>query len=262
VIGVVSGSSGRAPMLPRLHVLTDTRPDGDVLATVDAVLDAGRPCIQVRIKDGTDRERLELATAVAERCHAAGTWCIVNDRVDIALASGADGVHLGAHDLPVVAARRLAGDRLVIGGTARDPAMARQLVEAGADYLGVGPVHATTTKTGLPDPLGTDRLAEVVGAVGVPVIAIGGVTLRRLPAVLATGAHGAAVVGAVADAIDPRGAAAALLAVVGAAEVDDPRATDTDILTDDAADDDAGDNVDGGRRTDDLAGGVAGEPSP
>jgi thiamine-phosphate pyrophosphorylase len=215
--------------LPRLHVVTDPRPDRDVLADVDAALTGGAPCVQVRVKDATTREHLALAEAVVARCHAAGAWCVVNDRVDIALASGADAVHLGADDLPVAAARRLAdarwladaatlaGARLVIGGTARDPATARRVVADGADYLGVGPVYGTRTKSGLPDPLGVDRFGEVAAAVDVPVLAIAGITVQRVGEVVAAGAHGVAVVGAVSDAADPAAATRALVHALSAA---------------------------------------------
>lgn len=194
------------PAVPRLHVVTPDRDAVEVLRVVDAALAAGAPCVQLRIKRGSDRERLELAASVVARCRAARACCIVNDRLDLALAAGADGVHLGADDLPVAAARAVAGGRLLIGGTARDPDTARRLVAEGADYLGVGPVYPTRTKSGLPDPLGPARLAEVAGAVTAPVVAIAGVTAERLPEVLAHGAHGAAVIGAVAEAEDPAAA--------------------------------------------------------
>jgi thiamine-phosphate pyrophosphorylase len=209
VTGTRSDRAGSA--VPRLHVLTD--PDGGrrSLATVDTALAAGAPCIQVRRKGACDRDHLAFATEVVTRCHAVGARCIVNDRVDLALASGADGVHLGADDLPVDLARDLAGSRLLVGGTARAPATAVALVRAGADYLGVGPVYATATKDGLPDPIGHDTLAAVVASVEVPVIAISGITAARVAEVLATGAHGVAVTGAVTGADDPGAATVALL---------------------------------------------------
>lgn len=197
--------------LPRLHVLTAATQRADDLRVVDAVLDAGAPAIQIRIKDRTDRDHLEVARAIVARCRAAGAFSVVNDRVDLALAAGADAVHLGLTDLPLPAARELAGDRLVIGGTARDPDTARRLVAEGADYLGVGPTYATATKVGLPDPIGPGTVAAIVAAVEVPVIAISGITAARMPEVLATGAHGVAVVGAVVDAPDPGAATRELL---------------------------------------------------
>jgi thiamine-phosphate pyrophosphorylase len=185
--------------LGTVHVLVDS---AELAA---AALRGGATVLQVRTKVGTDRERLALVREVADRCRAAGALCLVNDRVDLALAGGAHGVHLGADDLPVGAARDL-GPKLLIGGTARDHEAAQRLVAEGADYLGVGPVWATTTKMGLPDPIGTEVLESVARAVPVPVIAISGVTAERLPAALRAGAAGVAVIGAVAAAADPAAA--------------------------------------------------------
>jgi len=202
--------------LGRLHVLTDTRAGRDAVAVVRAALSAGAPVVQVRSKDGTDRELHELADRVARLCDEAGALCLVDDRVDIALAVGAGGTHLGAHDLPLAAARRVAGPDHVLGGTARDAVLARELVAAGADYLGVGPAGATSTKAGLPDPLGVRAVGAVAAAVDVPVIAIGGVTVEHVPDLLAAGVHGVAVVAAVSEAADPAAATRALLAALDA----------------------------------------------
>lgn len=205
--------------VPRLHVLTDADQRAEDLRLVDVVLAAGAPAVQVRVKDRTDREHLGVARAVVERCRRAGAVCVVNDRVDIALAAGADAVHLGLDDLPVAEARRLAGDHLIVGGTARDPETARRLVDEGADYLGVGPTYATRTKDGLPEPLGPAGLARVAAAVEVPVIAIAGIDAGHVAEVLAAGAHGVAVVGAVTRAADPGAAVRELLALLDAGEV-------------------------------------------
>lgn len=199
------------PVVPRLHVVTDDGAPDEVRRMVEVVLAAGAPCVQVRAKALTDRDLFDLASDVAARCRAAGARCIVNDRPDIAMAAGADGVHLGADDLPVAAVRALVGDDLLVGGTARDATQAAQHHAAGADYVGVGPVFATSTKQGLPAPLGLDGLAAVTRAVDVPVIGIAGITLDRVDAALAAGAHGVAVVGAVSRAEDPAGATRALL---------------------------------------------------
>lgn len=203
-----------APALPRLHVLTDARDGRDALAVVAAALEAGAPAVQVRAKGVTDRALHAFAAAVADRCARAGALCLVNDRPDVALAVGAGGVHLGADDLPVDAARRVLGPAAQVGGTAREPVLAAELVALGASYLGVGPAYATTTKAGLPDPLGPAGVGAVARAVAVPVIAIGGVTAERVPALLAAGAHGVAVVGAVSEAADPARAVRELLAAL------------------------------------------------
>ncbi|MEJ7845648.1 MAG: thiamine phosphate synthase [Acidimicrobiales bacterium] len=183
-----------------LHVLVDS------VALAEAALGGGAAVIQVRTKAGTDRDRLALAVAVVERCRAAGAGCVVNDRVDLALAAGADGVHLGADDIAVERARAVAGPALLIGGTARDPAAARRLVADGADYLGVGPVWATVSKVGLPAPIGLAMLRAVATAVDVPVVAIAGITAARVADVLRAGAAGVAVIGAVTGAADPEAA--------------------------------------------------------
>ena len=149
----------------RLHVVTDTRPGRDPIRTVSAALDAGAPVVQVRGKQLTDRELYELAGRVAELCAAHGALCVVNDRPDVALAVDAGGVHVGADDLPVPAARRVLGPCRVLGATARDVATARSHEAAGASYLGVGPAYATTTKSGLPDPLGPAGVGAIARAV-------------------------------------------------------------------------------------------------
>lgn len=203
--------------LGRLHVLTDARGGRSALEVVTAAVQAGAPVVQVRSKGCSDRELYEFACQVVQLCAPHGTTCIVNDRVDVAVASGAAGTHLGAEDLPVAAARRVAGPEHLLGGTARNPQRAAELVTAGADYLGVGPAYATATKTGLPDPLGPARVGAVAAAVGVPVVAIGGVTAERVPELLAAGVHGVAVVAAVSGATDPAAATRRLLDALGGA---------------------------------------------
>ncbi len=195
----------------RLHVLTDARGGPAALEVVRAAVGAGAPVVQVRHKDCTDRALYEFAGQVAEICAAVGATCIVNDRVDVALAVGAQGTHLGADDLPGAAARRVAGPDHLLGGTARNPVQAKELVAAGADYLGVGPAYRTTTKTGLPDPMGPPGIAAVAQAVDVPVIAISGVTADHVGELLAAGAWGVAVVDAVSGAADPAAATRRLL---------------------------------------------------
>jgi thiamine-phosphate pyrophosphorylase len=198
----------------RLHLLTDAR--RDPVPTVRAALSVGVPVVQVRVGDEvSDREAYTLTRTVLALCRAAGATCLVNDRVDIALATGADGVHLGADDLPVEVARRILGPGAVVGATARDPDTARAAVSAGAAYLGVGPAYATRTKDGLPDPIGVSGIGAVASTVDSPVVAIGGVTVARVPELLSAGAYGVAVVAAVNDAPDPAGACLAFLAALG-----------------------------------------------
>ncbi|MFC8502858.1 thiamine phosphate synthase [Pedococcus sp. NPDC057267] len=211
-----------AAVVPRLHVLTDTRDGRDPLPCVAGALQAAHTvgasiAVQVRHKSATDRELFQLTRRVVAMVAETGPprcWVVVDDRVDVALAAGAHGVHLGAHDLPVDVARHLAADRLRVGGTARDPAGARVLVDSGVAYLGVGPCFETRTKRGLPAPLGVQRLGEVARAASVPVVAIGGVDAGRAAALVRAGAHGVAVVSAVSEAADPQAATARLLEAV------------------------------------------------
>lgn len=201
------------PSFPRLHLITDTRPGRDALSVVRAALGVagGELVVQVRVEDeASDREAYELASTAATLCAAVGATLLVNDRLHVALAVGAAGGHVGALDLPVDAARRVLGPDAVLGATARTPGAGRTAVAGGATYLGVGPAFATTTKDGLPPPIGVSGIAAVAAAVDVPVIAIGGVTAARVPELLAAGAYGVAVVGALSMAENPTEATAQL----------------------------------------------------
>ncbi|WP_433609239.1 thiamine phosphate synthase [Dactylosporangium sp. CA-139114] len=196
------------PTLGRLHLVTDTRPGRNPLEVVAAALRAGFDTVQVRPEDAlTDREAFELTVRVLAMCRELGRTCLVNDRLHLALAAGADGGHVGADDLPVAAARRILGPHAILGATARDPHTARRAVADGASYLGVGPAFATTTKSGLPDAIGPAGVRAVAEAVPVPVVAIGGVTAARAGELFAAGAHAVAVVGAISGAADPYAAA-------------------------------------------------------
>ena len=188
------------PTFPRLHVVTSSLP------IVEAVLSvSGRVAIQVRVEDPvTDRDAYALTVAVLALCRARGALCLVNDRLDVAVAAGADGAHVGADDLPPAAARKVLGPGAVLGVTLRAPAKVPE-----ASYFGVGPAYATSTKDGLPDPIGPAGVRAVADASGVPVIAIAGVTPALVPELLAAGAYGVAAVGAIAR--DPVGATTAFL---------------------------------------------------
>jgi thiamine-phosphate pyrophosphorylase len=137
----------------------------------------------------------------------------------VAAAVGAAGVHVGDEDLPVDAVRRVLGPDAIVGATARNVAMATAAATAGATYVGVGPCYPTSTKVVGADPIGATGLAAVTAGVDVPVIAIAGVTVERVPELIAAGAYGVAVVGAVAAAADPAVATKELLAALAAADV-------------------------------------------
>jgi len=197
-------------LVPRFQLITPVVPTSLLRALVAAGVDA----IQVRDKSADDRTIVGFAIAAIEAVRPLGALVIVNDRVDIALAAGADGVHLGEHDLPVRTARRLAPG-LLIGATCRSRDAVEAAREEGASYAGVGPVFPSTTKAGLPDPLGLPGIAAAAGVL--PVVAVSGITAARVPEVLRAGAHGVAVVAAVSRAPDPPTAAKEIASALRAA---------------------------------------------
>lgn len=193
-------------MLPRLFCLVS---GSDDLTLLPALRAAGVDGFQVRAKEYAGRALLDLTLSVMAA--VPGATVVVNDRLDVALAAGADGVHLGAGDLPVHAARRLA-PRLLVGATCRTRAEVEAAAGAGADYAGFGPVFATTSKLGLPAPLGPGALAAAAGVL--PLVGIGGVDAGGAVAAREAGAHGVAVIGGIWAAPDPVAAARALAGAV------------------------------------------------
>ena len=200
--------SDLAPRLRR-YLVTDARA-GSVERLVEmcrAALDGGMTAVQLRAKGWTDRQLLDAAQALGLLCRDASALFIVNDRVDIALAAGADGVHLGVDDLPITSARRLLGPEAVIGYSPETDADRRRAEADGANYLGVGPVYGTGTKLDAGEAIGLDGLRRAVSATHLPVIGIGGITIEQAAEVVSTGAVGVAVVGAIFLAADPAAAA-------------------------------------------------------
>ncbi|MBW3534325.1 MAG: thiamine phosphate synthase [Gemmatimonadetes bacterium] len=199
----------------RLIVITDPRlPErhGRTVETVvEAALAAGARAIQLRDKGAPARILLDRARRLRALTREAGALLFVNDRLDVALAAGADGVHLGPDDLPLAAVREAAGDALLVGYSTDDPERARRAREEGAAYLGCGDVFGTGSKADAGAVIGLERLDEVARAVAIPVVAIGGVTPERAADVARTAAAGTAVIGAVMGAADPGGAVRALL---------------------------------------------------
>lgn len=181
-----------------------------------AAIRGGAQVVQLRAKDVSTRDLLEMARTVRSITWETGTTFIVNDRLDVALASGADGVHLGPEDLPVHEARRIAGPGLIIGASAGDPETARRLEGEGAGYLGSGPVYPTDTKPDTRAVIGPDGLARVTEAVGIPVVGIGGIDPERARQVMAAGARGVAVISALFHAHDPEARAREFVARLSA----------------------------------------------
>jgi thiamine-phosphate pyrophosphorylase len=181
----------------------------DPVGVAAAILRGGCAILQLRDKTSSDRRVLELARAIAPLCRGAGVPFVVDDRLDVALACDADGVHVGQDDLPLADARRLAPD-LVIGVSTHGPSQRRAAEDGGADLVGFGPVFATRTKEN-PDPVvGLEALAATVRVARVPVVAIGGISEENVDRVIAAGAPLYAVISAVCGASDPAAAAAAL----------------------------------------------------
>ncbi len=188
-----------------LLVITHPRPAcGRSLERVVAeCVDAGAHVVQFRDKTTDSRALTATAARLRAITESAGATLIVNDRLDIALAVGADGVHLGPDDLPVSAARAIAPPDFIVGYSTDDPDEARRVADAGADYLGVGAVYGTRSKPGLADEaIGPDRVRLVRETSGLPCLGIGGITLRNAPEVLETGA-GVAVLSTVMAAPNP-----------------------------------------------------------
>lgn len=199
----------------RLIVITDpllAQPRG-VEAIVHAALEAGAPAIQLRDKHADAATLFAQARRLLPAVRAHGARLFINDRLDVALAAGAHGVHLGPDDIPLHHARRIAPRPFLIGCSTDDPEHAAELERAGADYIGCGAVFGTRSKPGLEsERIGPEGLRAVVEAVRIPVVGIGGVTPDNVAQLAVVGAAGAAVIGAVMAAPDPADAVRRLLA--------------------------------------------------
>jgi thiamine-phosphate pyrophosphorylase len=196
--------------VPLLVLVTDRHATGGraLVDVVAAALDAGLPAVQLREKDLPGRPLLALAEQLRHLTARTGALLMVNDRIDVALAAGADGVHLGGGSMPVGVARRLLGADALVGVSTHAPAEA---ADTDADFAFFGPVYSTPAKAAYGAPQGEVRLHQAAAAARVPLLAIGGVTAARLPAVRAAGAAGVAVIRAVLAAADPAAATRALL---------------------------------------------------
>jgi thiamine-phosphate pyrophosphorylase len=195
--------------IPRLVLVTDRAATAgrELVDVVAIAVDAGLPAVQLRDRDLPGRPLLALAERLRAVTARAGALLFVNDRIDVALACGADGVHLGAGSVPVDVARRLVGDAALVGVSTHAPGEAA----ADADFAFFGPVWETPTKAGAQ---GTARLADAVRAASIPLLAIGGVDASRVAEARGVGAAGVAVIRAILAAADPGAATRALLAAL------------------------------------------------
>lgn len=202
----------------QIHLVTDPKRTRDGLArVVRAALRGGVDWVQLREKSGPALKLYEDAIEILPTAAEAGAGVSINDRVDVALAAGADGVHLAAKSLPPEAARSLMPTGMLLGVSVHGLEEARKAVAAGVDYVTFGHVYPTSSKPGLP-PRGVRELAEIVESVEVPVLAIGGITAAKVRKVLATGAAGIAIISTILSAQDPESAARVLREAVDSSD--------------------------------------------
>jgi thiamine-phosphate pyrophosphorylase len=214
-----SASDQRRELLQRCRLYLVTSPSPQLEAVVEAALEGGVRLVQYRAKEGslgpdgeplTDGQRLVQAQALRHLCSRYGALFLVNDRIDIALAVDADGVHLGQGDLPPALARRLLGPEKLIGRSTHALSQLHQAVADGCDYVGAGPVNATPTKPGR-EPVGLAYVGQAAAESPIPCFAIGGIEAGNLALVQAAGCNRVAVVRAITSAADPAGASRELL---------------------------------------------------
>ena len=183
------------------YAIVDPAGGHEPVMLAETLLDAGARVMQLRLKDASGRDFLAAARAIAERCRKCGAILIINDRVDIAMLADADGVHLGQNDLPLEAARRIAGPNLMIGISTHTVEQARAAEKAGADYIGFGPMYPGGLKR-IAIGQGLDNLRAVRAAVKIPIVGIGGITEGRVAETLAAGADAVAIITDVVNAPD------------------------------------------------------------
>ncbi len=192
-----------------LQFISHHRPEVSYVEGIRLALEGGCRWVQLRMKEATGRVLYEKALDARELTQRYGAVLIIDDRLDVALAAGADGVHLGQKDLPVGEARRLAPRGFIVGGTANTFEQVREHAMAGADYIGCGPYRYTTTKQGLAPILGLEGYRDIIErmkaeGIATPLIAIGGITADDLPLLRPLGLGGIALSGTILRAADPQ----------------------------------------------------------
>ena len=190
-----------------LYVITDRRWGRSHLEVARAAIEGGATAIQLRDKEATTRELIEAGLALRDLTREREVAFIINDRVDVALAVDADGVHVGQDDMPATLARKLVGPDKIVGVSASTIEEALQAEADGADYISASPVFATPTKPDAAPPTGLEGLRAIVEAVRIPVVAIGGINESNVEEVIRAGAAGVAVISAVVGAPDIAAAA-------------------------------------------------------
>lgn len=189
------------PIQPGLYYITNTELTiKDIFSDTEEALKAGVKTVQYREKSGSSLDMFSKAKKLKELCNKYSALFIVNDRIDIALAVEADGVHLGQDDLPLAEAQRITKGKMILGLSTHSYQQAVDAEKAGADYIGFGPVYSTQTKQGAGVARGTAELEQVISTVKIPVVAIGGVKSTNLKEITATGAKHAAIISEIATA--------------------------------------------------------------
>ena len=188
------------------------------LEIVSAAVHGGVTVVQLREKDCSTRDFIEQALTIKAFLKDRGVPLMINDRLDVAQAVKADGVHLGQTDMPLKVAKKILGDSMIIGISAESLQDAIEAEKGGADYLGVSPIYATPTKTDTALPLGLEGLREIRKAVRLPLVSIGGLNRDNAAEVIRNGADGVAVVSAIVAADDPQTAADALKQIIKKAQ--------------------------------------------
>lgn len=189
----------------RLYLITDgsaKRETTRFLEKIDGALSGGARLIQIREKDLSAKELLGLAKAVKKKAEKFGARILINDRADIALVAGADGVHITGAGYAPIEARNILGDKALIGVSTHSIDEARRAEEEGADFVTFGPVYLTKSKAAYGEPLGIAKLREAASAIKVPVFALGGITKERVKEAVSNGASGVAVISAVFGSLD------------------------------------------------------------
>jgi thiamine-phosphate pyrophosphorylase len=181
---------------------------------VEAAVAGGVTCVQLREKHCGTREFIHEALALRPLLRDHNIPLIINDRLDVALAVAADGVHLGQSDMPIAMARKIAGRSLLIGISAESADDALKAEQEGADYIGISPVFSTPTKIDAAPPLGLGGVSKIGGLVDIPLVGIGGINLDNAASVIGAGADGVAVVSAIVSAEDPTAATSMLKTLV------------------------------------------------
>lgn len=195
----------------KLYVITDRRLIDEITGAREA-LEGGATAIQLRIKNASTREMIEVGKKMRKLCDDFGALFFVNDRLDVALATNADGIHVGKEDMPVYMVREIAPN-LIVGASARNPKEAKDAEKQGAHYIGAGSVFPTVSKDDA-IVIGLETLRLIVESVSIPVVAIGGINHSNVMEVMKTGVDGVAVISAIMGAKDIREATREMLLII------------------------------------------------